>query len=158
MLPTQRDAYPQPVSDILVATDAQWLLEEIAAVVSGQDTTVRGVSRGFDVVPTVAERTPDLVILDLQIGNMGGMASALDLRLEESAGRLPRVRILMLLDRRADVFLARRSDVDGWLVKPLSPIKLRKAVAELLVGRPYRDDAYMPNPVLVAPVPEASAS
>jgi DNA-binding response OmpR family regulator len=154
MLPTGGGHYPRPVPDILVATDAQWLFDEIVAVLSGSGTTVRGVRAGSEVTTAVAESTPDLVILDLQIGNMGGMASALDLRLEESADRLPRVRILMLLDRRADVFLARRSDVDGWLVKPLSPIKLRKAVTELLAGRPYRDDAYAPNPVLVAPPAE----
>jgi DNA-binding response OmpR family regulator len=136
------------VPDILVATDAPWLVDEITSVLSSDDMRVRSVSRGVDVRPAVDQSPPDLVILDLQIGNMGGMACALDLRLEESGGRLPRVRILMLLDRRADVFLARRSDVDGWLVKPLSPIKLRKAVAELLTGRPYRDDAYTPSPVL----------
>ncbi|MBA3655074.1 MAG: response regulator transcription factor [Actinobacteria bacterium] len=140
--------------DILVATDAQWILDEITSVLSGGDTTVRGVNRGAEVTPAVEDYVPDLVILDLQIGNMGGMAAAMDLRLEESAGRLPRVRILMLLDRRPDVFLARRSDVDGWLVKPVSPIKLRKAVGELLAGKPYRDTALTPDPVLVAPPAE----
>ncbi len=140
--------------EILVATDASWLLEEIHSVLSEPATTVRGVSEGVEVTRAVIEHAPDLVILDLQIGNMGGMATCLDLRLEESAGRLPRVRVLMLLDRRADVFLARRSDVDGWLVKPVSPIKLRKAVGDLLAGRPYRDDAFVPNPVLVAAPPE----
>jgi hypothetical protein len=63
---------------------------------------------------------------------------------------------VILLDRRADVVLARRADVDGWLVKPLSPIKLRKAVTDLLAGRPYRDDSYLPSPVLVA-VPAGDA-
>ena len=139
---------------ILVATDAPWLLHEIESVLSDGDTTVRGVDAGVNVARAVDENVPDLVILDLQIGNMGGMATCLDLRLEESAGRLPRVRVLMLLDRRADVFLARRSEVDGWLVKPMSPIKLRKAVGELLAGRPYRDDSFVPNPVLVAAPPE----
>jgi DNA-binding response OmpR family regulator len=137
------------VPDILVAADAEWLRAEVASVLSDTDTTVRGVSRGVDVTPAVDERVPDLVILDFQIGNMGGIAACLDLRLEESAGRLPRVRVLILLDRRADVFLARRADVDGWLVKPVNPIKLRKAVRELLAGRPYRDDAYIPSPVAV---------
>jgi hypothetical protein len=47
------------------------------------------------------------VVLDLQIGNMGGIAVAIDLHLEESGGRLPRS-ILLLLDREADRFLARR--------------------------------------------------
>lgn len=136
--------------DILIAADAQWLHDELGATLTSPDTTLRGVTSGFEVADAVAERTPDLVILDLQIGNMGGMATCLNLRLEESGGRLPRTRILMLLDRRADVFLARRADADGWLVKPLNPIKLRKAIAELLAGRPYRDDAYLPNPVVVA--------
>ena len=123
------------MTDILVATDASWVVDEIRSVLSSSDVSVRSVGRGVDVSPAVDQRVPDLVILDLQIGNMGGMAAALDLRLEESAGRLPRVRILMLLDRRADVFLARRSDVDGWLVKPLSPIKLRKAVERTARGQ-----------------------
>ena len=38
----------------------------------------------------------------------------------------------MLLDRRPDVFLARRSGAEGWLVKPLDPIRLRRATAALL--------------------------
>lgn len=136
--------------DILVATDAPWLLDEINSVLSSADTTVRGVTDGAEVRDTVDRDVPDLVILDMQIGQMGGIATCLDLRLEESGGRLPRVRVLILLDRRADVFLARRADVDGWLVKPLSPIRLRKAVTDLLAGRPYRDESYLPSPVLVA--------
>ena len=48
-------------------------------------------------------------MLDLQIGNMGGMAACMALHLEESGGRLPHLPVLMLLDRQADVFLARRS-------------------------------------------------
>ena len=55
---------------------------------------------------------------------MGGMATCMDLRLEESGGRLPHVPVLMLLDRRADVFLARRAGADGWVVKPLDSIRL----------------------------------
>ena len=87
----------------------------------------------------VAEREPDLVVLDLQIGNMGGMATCLDLHLEAGAGRLPDVPVLMLLDRQADVFLARRSNADGWLVKPLDAFRLRRAVAALLDGQMYTE-------------------
>ena len=54
---------------------------------------------------------------------MGGMAVTMALRLDESAGMLPHVPVLMLLDRRADVHLARRSGADGWLIKPLDPLR-----------------------------------
>ena len=73
-------------------------------------------------------------MLDLQIGNMGGMAVCMDLRLDESGGRLPHIRVLMLLDRAADTFLARRAGAEGWLVKPLDSLRLRRAATTVLRG------------------------
>src|SRR3989454_6138420 len=119
---------------ILVASDAAWIRNQVRACLSGPDLTVREVSTGAEVVPAVQERTPDLAVIDLQIGNMGGMAACLDLRLEEGGGRLPHVPVLMLLDRRADVFLARRSQAEGWIVKPLEALRLRRAITTLLTG------------------------
>jgi DNA-binding response OmpR family regulator len=138
------------VPDILIASDAAWLQEEVRSVLAGRDTTVRAVRSGFEVVPAVIEHRPDLVLLDMQIGNMGGMATCLDLRLEEGAGRVGHVPVLMLLDRRPDVFMARRSGADGWLLKPLDPIRLRRAAGTLLRGGTYYDESYRPDPVLVA--------
>ena len=40
----------------------------------------------------------------------------------------------MLLDRQADVFLAKRSDADGWVVKPLDAFSLRRAATAILAG------------------------
>ena len=74
------------------------------------------------------------MVLDLQIGNMGGIATCLHLRHEAGADRLPEVPVLMLLDRDADVFLARRSGADGWLVKPLDAFSLRTAATAILDG------------------------
>ena len=73
-------------------------------------------------------------MLDLQIGNMGGIAACLHLHHEAGAERLPEVPVLMLLDRQADVFLARRSDADGWVVKPLDAFSLRKVATAILEG------------------------
>jgi DNA-binding response OmpR family regulator len=129
------------VPDLLVAADARWVYDEIDAAVGDDDTTLRWVRRGIDVLPAVRERTPDLAVIDLQIGNMGGMAVCLDLRLEESAGRLPRVPVLMLLDRQADVFLAKRSGAEGWIVKPLDAIRVRLAVTAILGGGAYAEGA-----------------
>jgi CheY-like chemotaxis protein len=74
------------------------------------------------------------VILDLQIGTMGGIAVTMDLRLDESGGTLPHVPILMLLDRQADVHMARRSGADGWLIKPLDALRLRRASKAIAGG------------------------
>ncbi len=120
------------MTDVLLATDADWVVEEVAAALSAPEVTFRVVRSGQDVRGAVQASTPDLVILDFQIGNMGGMATCLDLRLESGVGRLPRVPVLMLADREADIFLARRSEADAWLVKPLNPLLLRRTAQELL--------------------------
>jgi DNA-binding response OmpR family regulator len=78
------------------------------------------------------------VVVDLQIGNMGGMAVSIDLRLEEYADRLPHVPVLLLLDREADRFLARSSQADAVLVKPFDPGTLRRVVKQLIAAEEAR--------------------
>jgi DNA-binding response OmpR family regulator len=124
---------------VLLATDAKWIYDEVDAALAEPGREVRWIRRGKDVLTAVAEQTPELVVLDLQIGNMGGMAACMALNLEEGAGRLPHVPVLMLLDREPDVFLARRCEADGWLVKPLDAIRLRKAAKAVLAGGAYQE-------------------
>jgi DNA-binding response OmpR family regulator len=140
------------VDDVLIASDAPAVHHDFTSVLASKDVTVRGVNAGSDVLKAVMESPPDLVILDLQIGSMGGMAVCLDLRLEEGKDRIDRVPVLMLLDRRADVFLARRADVQGWLVKPLDPIRIRRAVTALLADGTWYDPSQRPDPVNVEAV------
>ena len=120
------------MSTILVAAEAQWVRDQVRSAFVGPGQEVVEVTRGQDVRDTFADIDPDLVVLDLQIGNMGGVAVAIDLRNEESGGRVPRARILLLLDRRDDAFIARRADVDLTLVKPVDAGILRRAAAPLL--------------------------
>ena len=63
---------------------------------------------------------------------MGAMAVTMSLRLDESASNAVRSRVLMLLDRQSDVHLARRCDADGWIIKPLDPMKIKRAVRTIL--------------------------
>ncbi|HYI62142.1 MAG TPA: response regulator [Acidimicrobiales bacterium] len=124
---------------VLLATDADWIADEVDAALADEATEVLRVRTGAEVVPVTADIEPDLVILDLQIGNMGGMATCMALRLEEGAGRLEPVAVLMLLDRVHDAFLARRSQADGWITKPLDPFRLRRAATTLLGGGEWHD-------------------
>jgi len=125
------------VPRVLLATDADWIHEEVDAAIADDDVEVLRVRRGVDVLPAVHELGPDLVVLDLQIGNMGGMAACMDLRLDESVGRLDHVRVLMLLDRDVDSFLATRCDADGWMVKPIDAFRLRRAATAVMGGDTY---------------------
>lgn len=116
---------------ILVAAEASWIRDQVQVAFVEPGQRVIEVQRGQDVRNAISEYEPGVVILDMQIGNMGGVAVALDIRLEQGEGRMPETQILLLLDREADKFLATRSDVDGVLVKPIDAGRLRRAVKNL---------------------------
>lgn len=124
---------------ILLATDAQWVLDEVRAALGTPETSFTVCSNGRDVPAAVAQRTPDLAVLDMQIGSMGAMAVTMDLRLDHSDGRIPYVPVLMLLDRPADVHLARRSGAEGWLIKPLDALRLRRAALAVSRGEEWHE-------------------
>ena len=63
------------MSTILVAADAKWVRDLVKSACTAQGQRVIEVTRGQDVRDTVGTERPDLVILDMQIGNMGGIAS-----------------------------------------------------------------------------------
>ncbi|MGO9964390.1 MAG: response regulator [Acidimicrobiales bacterium] len=132
---------------ILIVSDSESVLEELRSALEDDETEVRELRTGEDVRPAVEQDPPDLVITDMQVGNMGGMAICLDLHLEESGGRIPHVPVVILLDRRADVFLARRSASEGWLVKPLDAIRIRRAARAVLDGGTFHDESYKPLPL-----------
>ncbi len=141
-MPTLGFGRPHPIlwpamPTVLLATDADWLYDDVDASLANPETLVYRVRAGADVLPAIAEVHPDLVIVDSQIGNMGGMAVCMAIRHEEEAERIAITAVMMLLDRAADVFLAQRADADGWLIKPLDSFRLRKAAAILLDGYSY---------------------
>jgi len=139
------------VPTVLIATDADAVADEVAAAIEDEQTTIVRLRVGADVPAAVGEHDPDLVVLDLQIGNMGGMAVAQHLRAEAEMERLPDTAILMLLDRKADVFLAKRSQADGWLFKPLDSFRLRKAAKALLAGGDFHEATGIESVPAVAP-------
>ena len=65
------------------------------------------------------------------------MATSLALRQEEDMGRLEPRKVVMLLDRQADVFMAQMARADGWLVKPVNSVRLRRAARTVLAGEDY---------------------
>jgi len=148
------------VPHVLIAADADWVIDDVRSAMEGPDTTFTICRSGQDVTAAATAQAPDLAVLDLQIGNMGGMAVSMNFRLDESGGRLPHVKVLMLLDRAADVFLARRTGADGWLVKPLDARRLRKAATTILEGGSVHEGLPPPDdtPDVATPAIEDDAS
>jgi DNA-binding response OmpR family regulator len=128
------------VIGVLLATDSDAVYNEVDAALASEETSVWRVRAGTDVLPVIQAKEPDLVILDLQIGNMGGIATCLAVRQEEGFDRLMHRPVALLLDRSADVFVAQEARAEGWLVKPLDPLRLRRMVLRLMDGDTHYED------------------
>jgi DNA-binding NarL/FixJ family response regulator len=137
------------VATILLASDLASLRRELETMLAGPDVTIEEAATGPETIARVKLGGVDLVITDLQIGAMGGVAITMELRNLESYGDAEPVPVLMLLDRRPDVFLARRAGADGFVVKPLDPQRVRQAVRALLRGDSYEDESLRPATVRV---------
>jgi DNA-binding response OmpR family regulator len=142
---------------ILLATDADWIVDEVTAALGDDDVHFTVCRDGRVVAREVRRQVPDLAVLDLQAGSMGAMAVTMALRLDETAGALPHVKVLMLLDRAADLHLARRCGAEGWIVKPLDALRLRRAATAILDGGRYTEGLPVDAPEVEAmvPLPEA---
>ncbi|CAN5741102.1 hypothetical protein BH23ACT4_BH23ACT4_08790 [soil metagenome] len=111
----------------LVIADAQWVLDEVAAALSFGEWQIETLSDPRMAAATVKESLPEVVIIDLQVHSMGGMAIIRAIR--EVFQDTPPPRMVLLLDRSADTFIAQRARADTSVVKPFTAAELRSAVA-----------------------------
>lgn len=120
---------------ILVAVGAQHICDQISGGLSSKEVEVRCVREGALVRNELISFQPDVLICDMQSGNMGGVAVCIDARMEAEEDRSPDVAIILLLDREADRLLGERADADVLIVKPLDIFTLEKVVFEIIEER-----------------------
>lgn len=112
----------------LVVADEPWIRNEVHAALTAPDVSLVDHSDPATAADTAADSDVDAVICDLQVGSRGGMAVTRDLlELGSQADRT--VPVVLLLDRSADVFLARRAGAAAWVTKPFSTYELTEALA-----------------------------
>ena len=109
---------------MLLVADARWVRNQVRAALSGSSEIVE-VTDPYEVEMVAAAEQADTAIVDMQVGSMGGMALTRALK-GVSPGT---TRIVLLLDRRVDEFIARRAGADAWLLKPFNAQELRSVLA-----------------------------
>lgn len=99
-----------------------------------EDIDVVGqAGNGPEALAVVAERDPDLVLMDLRMPGGDGFAAIRQLR--ERGGR-PRILVLTTYDTERDIRRAMAAGADGYLLKDLPRDQLVAAVRELMNGSP----------------------
>jgi DNA-binding response OmpR family regulator len=115
------------MSTVLAVTDSEWVVNEIRSALGVGGWDLELLSDPHQTMAAIEELAPDVVVADLQIGSMGGMAVIREIRAGFEDRDRPR--LVMLLDREADGFLAKRAGADAWVIKPFEASRLREALA-----------------------------
>ena len=114
------------MSKVLLVADAPWVENEVRAALALGDWEVEVIDTPRTVTDVIDENPPEAVIVDLQVGSMGGMAV---IRAIRQTFESDRPRMVLLLDRSADEFIARRAGADASVVKPITAHTLRAALS-----------------------------
>jgi len=119
-------------SRIIVVTDEVWARNEVHAALTEPDFTLVDHDDPATAAELLEAEEADAVVVDLQVANMGGMAIARELHQQAALKDRAEVPVVLLLDRSADSFLAKRAGVAGWVTKPFSAHELRTAVEQAI--------------------------
>jgi DNA-binding response OmpR family regulator len=111
----------------LVVADGSWVFNEVRSALSMGSWQIEEINDPRTVSDRLEESRVDAVIIDLQVGSKGGMAVVRSIRHATDATTRPRM--VLLLDRSADEFLARRAGADASVLKPFDAAELRAALA-----------------------------
>ncbi len=119
---------------VLLIEDEPNIIEAIRFILSRDGWRVDTHSDGATALRAVAERRPDIVILDVMLPNRSGFDILRDLRDNPETEDLP---VLMLTARgqKADRELAERRGVSLFMTKPFSNSEVLASVRELARGR-----------------------
>ena len=110
----------------LVVADGSWVTNEVRASLAVGEWDIEETSDPRNVVDQLTESKADAVIVDMQVGSMGGMAVIRAIR--QATEPATRPRLVLLLDRDADRFLAGRAGADAAVRKPINAHDLRTAL------------------------------
>jgi len=111
----------------LVVADGSWVTNEVRSALSVGSWQIEEIDDPRRVTDRLEESRVDAVIIDMQVGSKGGMAVVRSIR--QATDPADRPRMILLLDRSADEFLARRAGADAAVLKPFDAPELRDALA-----------------------------
>ena len=117
--------------NVLLVTDSQWVTNQVNAALGGSHDIIE-ISDPYEAEEAATTAEADVILIDMQVGSMGGMALTRTLKGVAMSGEAPDAPIVLLLDRSADEFIAKRSGADAWLIKPFTSQDLSAALAAVV--------------------------
>lgn len=125
---------------ILIVDDQTDLLELLSMALKQEGFTVRTAASGADALAQIAAEKPDLILLDIVLGDMSGIKLTTKLKNDSETGQIPII-LLTAKDSETDIIVGLSVGADDYITKPFST-KVLLARMEAVLRRAY------PEPVV----------
>jgi DNA-binding NarL/FixJ family response regulator len=132
MIPGEPDVIFRP--RLLVADDHRAMLDSLVRLLSGEFEVVAAVADGLAAVTEALRLEPDLLVLDISMPGLNGIAAAV--RLKESGSTAKVVFVTNLNDREFVRESLALGEV-GFVVKDRLVADLRPAIRQVLAGQSF---------------------
>jgi two-component system, chemotaxis family, chemotaxis protein CheY len=118
------------MAKILIVDDAEFLRVRITKMLSGDGYEVFQAENGLKAVEAYKEIHPDLVLMDVTMPEMDGLAALKEIRAYDAKAR---VIMLTALGQESVVLDAIKSGARDFIVKPFERDRVMSAIHKLLV-------------------------
>jgi twitching motility two-component system response regulator PilG len=119
--------------EILIVEDEKSLLELLCLLLTTRGYKVQGVINGQMALDCVADRKPDLMLLDVMLPGVDGFEVCRQIKSGESTKN---IHVIMVTSKtsREDVLRAEQAGADGFITKPFKSAMLVETVKRFLSG------------------------
>ncbi|HSH46974.1 MAG TPA: two-component system response regulator NarL [Halomonas sp.] len=131
---TVSDTMPDTAATILIIDDHPLLRRGVAQLLELEDDLmlVGEAGRSEEGIRLAQELDPDLILLDLNMPGMDGIATLKRLREHDFAGRIV---MFTVSNHEEDVVAALRAGADGYLLKDMDPDDMVRQLRQAALGR-----------------------
>ncbi|MEN8127086.1 MAG: response regulator transcription factor [Planctomycetota bacterium] len=120
---------------ILVVDDQKDLLELLDMALSQEGYSVRTAASGSEALAMIATEKPDLILLDIILGDVSGIKITTKLKHEAETSHIPII-LLTAKDGETDIIVGLSVGADDYITKPFST-KVLLARIDALLRRAY---------------------
>ncbi len=124
------------MTTVLIADDDHLMRAGLVAVLESDERiqVIGQASTGREAVALTRRRAPDVVLMDVQMPDLDGIAATRELTAAGWAGAHPRILILTTFEEDEYIFGGLRAGASGFLLKRTGPEELIRAVHTIAAG------------------------
>lgn len=126
------NAKTPPIHTVLVVEDTLEMAEVIRVTLERMNLKVFHETHGNRALEIYEAERPDLVVLDIGLPDTSGWQVLETIREEQRGGKKPAILVMTAYGDPANRLMGKLQDINGYLIKPLTPDQIEEAVVKVL--------------------------